>query len=87
MYFLSQQQPCTLGSPDRFATGNTNQVEAKLGILPEVFNRGHIGSDVYNRRDVVLCGCCDPFLVWDPLPPCCFYWRWVMWVDLKLSIT
>src|SRR5580693_735089 len=45
--FLAEQQAGVLRSADPLATGETDEVIAHAGVLPQIFNRRHVCSGVH----------------------------------------
>ena len=56
----AEKEASVLGASDAFAAGEGDEVEAHAGVLPEVFDGGHVGCGVEVAGDVVLMGDFEP---------------------------
>ena len=62
---LAEKQAGVLRTADTLAAGKRDEVEAHLGVIPEIGNRRHVGGGVVEGRDVVGVGHADPVFAAD----------------------
>src|SRR6201998_4153734 len=61
----TQEQAIALGTAETLATGESDEIEAHLGVIPEIGNWRNIGGGIVEAGNVVLVSDADPIFTGD----------------------